>query len=100
MDTLYNFFQGCLNIETMNKDNAEIEIAKKDFLKNSVQPFSKLIDINCEHCIVHYFDTKSSMRHYFRDTKGNDYLSKRNPGNGQFSYKKEFKYWRDYYIVD
>jgi hypothetical protein len=99
-DTLYNFFQECLNIKTMGPDESELEIPKMDFLRFSVQPFSTTIDLRCDDCLVHYFDSIGHMRHYYRYNEANDYLGKRNPGDGLYGYKKEFKYWRDYYIVD
>lgn len=99
-DTLYNFFQECLNIKTTGTDESELEIPKKDFLRFSVQPFSRTIDLNCINCLIHYFDTTGRMRHYYRYTEESEYLGKNNPGDGLYGYKKEFKHWRDYYIVD
>jgi hypothetical protein len=99
-DTLYDFFQECLNIKTMDNNESEFEIPKKDFLRFSVQPFSKTIDLNCTDCLIHYFDSTGQIRHYYRHTKENEYLGKKNTGDGLYGYKKEFKYWRDYYIVD
>lgn len=84
----------------MDIHDSEIEVAKREFSKYAVQPFSKSIDTSCEDCIVHYFEMNGSMRHYFTNFTGDEYLSKTNPGNGQYGYKKEFKYWRDYYMVD
>jgi hypothetical protein len=99
-DTLYIYLQECLNIKTTGNDESELEIPKKDFLRFSVQPFSRVIDLKCESCLIHYFDTTGAWRHYYRYFEGAEYLSKRNPGDGLYGYKKEFNYWRDYYIVD
>jgi hypothetical protein len=99
-DTVYNFFQECLNIKTINNDESELKIPKKDLLRSSVQPFSRTIDLNCDNCLVHYFDTAGHMRHYYRYNDVTEYLGKTNPGGGLYGYKKEFRYWRDYYIVD
>ncbi|HEY0744449.1 MAG TPA: hypothetical protein VGD40_23445 [Chryseosolibacter sp.] len=98
-DTLYNFFQECLNTRTIGNEESELKIPRKDFFRFSVQPFSRTIDLDCDNCLIHYFDTAGHMRHYYRHNKETEYLSKRNPGDGLYGYKKEFKYWRDYYIV-
>jgi hypothetical protein len=98
-DTLYVFFRSCFNDRTRDDEESEVKIPKRDFLKYAVMPFSKAVDLHCKDCLIHYFDSTGTIRHYYRSSEVNEYPGKKNPGNGLFGYRKEFKYWRDYYIV-
>lgn len=98
-DTLYIFFQRCFRGKIGDGEDSDVKIPRSDFLKYAVLPFSKAVDLNCKDCLVHYFDSTGKMRHYYRHYEVNEPLGKKNPGDGLFGYKKEFTFWRDYYLI-
>jgi len=91
-DTIFTFFSNCF-------EQHLIRIAKTDYIKYAVLPFSKKLDINCKNSLVHYFDSAGHLRHYYRSTESGEYLSREKPGDGLYGYKREFKYWREYYPI-
>lgn len=94
-----------------------IEVVKRDtfyiFLLNSekncldtfgingkILPFQGVLKRDCSRCLIHYYSNdfnNDSLNHYYRYKKLNEYLSKQNPGNGIYGYKREFKYWRGFH---
>lgn len=91
-DSIYTYFSDCftsLDINTI--------ITKGDFLKVAIYPFQIEPKESCDRSTVMYFDDIGHFCHFYNDRGNKESLSKEHPGMGLYNYKKEFKYWREYF---
>ncbi len=103
-DTCFLFWPDCnfhKDIEDAGEKSEEqginTSITQKDILKYAIMPFDSKLNLKCKISRVYYFDEKGELWHYNRDDEPSEYGGINNPIKGMYGYKKQFKYWNDFY---
>jgi hypothetical protein len=103
-DSCFSFWPDCYfrkdiidTGENIEESGINTPIPQNNIPKYAIKPFVINMNMNCQHRRIYYFDDKGDLWHYNVDDAPDEYGGINNPVKGLYGYKKEFKYWNDFY---